>query len=548
MNSKSMESNRMSVEDGGPGQQVVRFQNEPLTDFSRAENRAAMEMALKEVRMGFGGDYPLIINGKLVETRSRITSRNPSKPKEIIGTISCATADHVDSAVEAARRAWEQWRKVPVDHRAEYLHLIADGMRSRRFELAAWMVFECGKPWEEADGDVAEAVDFCMYYAACIRELTKSLHCDFLGEENSVWYRSRGVAAVIAPWNFPLAILTGMTVAALVTGNTVVMKPAEQSSVVAAILMDIIQEAGLPNGAVNYLPGIGSEVGPPLVGHRGVNLIAFTGSREVGLEINRRAAESVSDEFGVKRVIAEMGGKNAIIVDEDADLDEAIQGILKSAFGYAGQKCSACSRVIVLKSVEEALLQRLKAATESLKVGPAENPAVDLGPVIDEDSIERIRDYIAIGNEEATPLVAVEPDSNGDKGYFVGPHIFTGVDPESRLAIHEIFGPVLCVLTARNLDHAFTLANETDYALTGGVYSRSPVTLQRAREEFLVGNLYLNRGITGAIVQRQPFGGFAFSGIGTKAGGPDYLLQFLLPVTVTENTSRRGFAPATKES
>ena len=277
-------------------------------------------------------------------------------------------------------------------------------------------------------------------------------------------------------------------------------------------------------------------------------MIAFTGSREVGLEINRRAAESVSDEFGVKRVIAEMGGKNAIIVDEDADLDEAIQGILKSAFGYAGQKCSACSRVIVLKSVEEALLQRLKAATESLKVGPAENPAVDLGPVIDEDSIERIRDYIAIGNEEATPLVAVEPDSNGDKGYFVGPHIFTGVDPESRLAIHEIFGPVLCVLTARNLDHAFTLANETDYALTGGVYSRSPVTLQRAREEFLVGNLYLNRGITGAIVQRQPFGGFAFSGIGTKAGGPDYLLQFLLPVTVTENTSRRGFAPATKES
>ncbi len=534
------------MEDVIQSRNVERFTNEPPTDFSKAQSREAMQQALTEVRLGFGGDYPLIINGKSMETRARITSRNPSNSKEVLGAVSCAAVDHVDKAVDAARRAWEQWRKISPQHRSEYLQLVADGLRSRRFELAAWIVFECGKPWEEADGDVAEAIDFCMYYARCMREIAVTLECDYAGEENEVWYRSRGVAVVIAPWNFPLAILTGMTVAALVTGNAVIMKPAEQSSVVAAKLMEVFQEAGFPNGVVNYLPGIGEDIGPALVGHPGVDLIAFTGSRKVGLAINKLAAETGPEHAGVKKVIAEMGGKNAIIVDDDADLDEAVKGVLSSAFGFAGQKCSACSRVIVLDTIHDAFVQRLKLAAESLRVGPAEEPGVDLGPVIDDAAFERINDYIAIGLAEHTPLVVTDVSKLVDKGYFIGPHIFVGVEADSRLAQQEIFGPVLVVMRARNLDHAFTLANSTDYALTGGVYSRSPVTLKRAREEFLVGNLYLNRSITGAIVQRHPFGGFAFSGIGTKAGGPDYLLQFLLPVTVSENTFRRGFAPPPK--
>lgn len=522
---------------------VERFVNEPLTDFSKAQFRQAMQQALTEVRMGFGGDYPLIINGKLVETRLRITSRNPSNKKEVLGAISSASSDHADKAVEAARRAWEQWRKVTPEHRGEYLELVASGLRNRRFELMAWMIFECGKTWEEADADIAEAIDFCMYYSRCMQEISRSLQCDYTGEENETFYRSRGVAVVIAPWNFPLAILTGMTVAALVTGNAVIMKPAEQSSVVAAKLMEIYQESGFPNGVVNYLPGHGEDIGAALVRHPGVDLIAFTGSRKVGLDINRSAAETSPEQNGVKKVIAEMGGKNAIIIDDDADLDEAVKGVLQCAFGYAGQKCSACSRVIVLQSIHDAFTQRLKQACESLRIGPAEEPGIDVGPVIDEESLDRIRDYIAMGKEEAETLVAMEVGELADKGYFVGPHIFTNVDPESRLAQHEIFGPVLAIIKARNMDHAFSIANATDYALTGGMYSRSPVNLKRAREEFWVGNLYLNRGITGAIVQRHPFGGFAFSGIGTKAGGPDYLLQFLLPVTISENTFRRGFAP-----
>lgn len=538
----------MSMEAASRGRGVTRFQNEPPTDFSKANLRDAMRQALEEVRLGFGGEYPLIINGKAVDTRVRITSRNPSKKAEILGSVSSALPDHADKAVEAARRAWEQWRKVTAAHRAEYLQLVADGLRNRRFELAAWIVFECGKPWVEADADVAEAIDFCGYYARCMQALDGSLTCDYPGEENSLWYRSRGVAVVIAPWNFPLAILTGMTVAALVTGNTVIMKPAEQASVVAGKLMEIFQEAGFPNGVVNYLPGAGEEVGAALVAHPGVDLIAFTGSREVGLAINQRAAETHPHQLGVKRVIAEMGGKNGIIVDEDADLDEAVQGVVHSAFGYAGQKCSACSRVIVHQAVYDAFTERLQQACQSLKVGPAEDPAVDLGPVIDEAAWQRIQDYIAIGHDEAQPLVAMDVGNLTKTGYFVGPHVFCEVDPESRLAQHEIFGPVLTVLKARNLDQAFHLANATDYALTGGVYSRSPVTLKRAREEFLVGNLYLNRGITGALVQRHPFGGFCFSGIGTKAGGPDYLLQFLLPVSVSENTFRRGFAPPVQAS
>lgn len=538
----------MSAEERRKAIHVQRFENEPNTDFSQVENRNDMKQALKDVREEFGRDYALNIDGKAQDSRSHLVSRNPSDKDVIVGTVASASIDQAEQAIEAAGRALPQWQKIPADHRAEYLELIASGLRSRRFELAAWMVYECGKPWKEADAEVSEAIDFCRYYSLAMRELTAELHCDYPGEENHIFYRPRGIAVVISPWNFPLAILTGMTAAALVTGNTVIMKPAEQSSIVAAKLMEIARDAGLPTGVLNFLPGNGEEIGPTLVGSPNVDLIAFTGSRAVGLEINKKASETDPRQLSVKKVIAEMGGKNAIIIDDDADLDDAVQGVIDSAFGYAGQKCSACSRVIVMKGVYDAFVERLIKSVESLVIGPADDPAVDMGPVIDEEAYARISDFIEVGVEECETLLAYELSENLPRGYFIGPHIFNVLEEDSRIATEEIFGPVLAVLKARNLDHALKLANNTDYALTGGMYSRSPKNLQRAKEEFLVGNLYLNRGITGAVVQRHPFGGFRMSGIGTKAGGPDYLQQFMLPVNICENTMRRGFVPPAEES
>ncbi len=367
---------------------------------------------------------------------------------------------------------------------------------------------------------------------------------DVPGEDNVYFYEPRGVAAVIAPWNFPLAILTGMTAAALVTGNTVVMKPSEQSAVVGAKLMEVLREAGVPPGVVNYLPGVGEEVGPALVEHKDVALIAFTGSLAVGLGINRTAAGVPEGQEDIKRVIAELGGKNAIIVDEDADLDEAVHGVVASAFGYAGQKCSACSRVIVPEPLYDAFLARLVEATRSLKLAPAEDPGSYLGPVIDADSQRRILESIGRGKKDARLAYAGDPGPLAGEGFYVAPHVFADVPPESSLAQDEIFGPVLAVLKSRDLAEALRIANGTRYALTGGLFSRSPENIARVKREFRVGNLYINRKITGALVDRQPFGGFKLSGVGSKAGGPDYLLQFVLPRTITENTLRRGFAPA----
>jgi RHH-type proline utilization regulon transcriptional repressor/proline dehydrogenase/delta 1-pyrroline-5-carboxylate dehydrogenase len=417
-------------------------------------------------------------------------------------------------------------------------------MRSRLYELAAWEVFECGKGWREATADVDEAIDFCEFYAAEAIRLQGEQGVDVPGEDNRFDYLPRGVVGVIAPWNFPLAILTGMTAAALATGNTVVMKPAEPSSVVAALLMDVFRELDLPPGVLNYLPGRGEEAGAALVKHPHVALIAFTGSRSVGLAINATAAEvSKRGIPHVKRVIAEMGGKNAIIIDADADLDEAVLGVVKSAFGYQGQKCSACSRAIVLADVYDAFLGRLIEATKSLKIGPAEDPATSIGPVIDEESYQRVQRYIEVGRSEGRQVLGVDAAPYSEHGWFIGPHIFADVPPTARLAQEEIFGPVLVVIRAADLTEALQIANGTDYALTGGIFSRSPASLDRARREFLVGNLYLNRAITGALVNRQPFGGFKMSGIGSKAGGRDYLLQFVMPRTITEHTVRRGFAP-----
>ena len=524
---------------------LPEFVNEAVADFSREEVRDAMLTALETVGDELGEEYPIVIGGKAIHARPMMISRNPSNKKQVVGRVAAGNVDDAVLAIDTARRAFSAWSRTEVQYRSEYLELMANEMRQRRFELAAWQVIECGKPWAEADGDVCEAIDFCRYYAQQMRSLDAPQQMDLPGEENRYFYRARGVVVVIAPWNFPLAILAGMTAAALVTGNTVVMKPAEQSSVVAMKFLEIIQSSGIPDGVVSFLPGVGEEIGPELVGSPNVDCIAFTGSRPVGLAINEQAAASHISQVGVKHVIAEMGGKNAIIVDSDADLDEAVLGVSQSAFGYAGQKCSACSRVIVLEDAYEEFLARLIEAAKSLKVGPAEDPATDIGPVIDEDSAGRIQKFIEIGETEGRLVLGEVNPELAAKGYYVGPHIFVDVLPDAKIAQQEIFGPVLVVFKAKDMTEALAIANGTDYALTGGCYSRSPANLKRVRQEFAVGNLYLNRPITGALVGRQPFGGFKLSGIGSKAGGPDYLKHFLIPINVTENTLRRGFAPTT---
>ncbi len=539
----SVDGNGRQTTDHGP-RTPDRFENEPLTDFSREENRQSMQAALVEVKSQLGKSYPPVIGKAALETSATLDSVNPSHQHEVVGRCGKATPAQAQEAVAAAWGAFAAWGDTAPAQRADYLLRAAEVLRRRRFELAAWQVFECGKPWREADADVAESIDYCRYYAGEMLRLAKPQCHDLPGEENEYSYEPRGVAVVIAPWNFPLAILCGMTTAALVTGNTVVMKPAEQSSIIGAKLMEVFQEIGFPGGVVNYLPGIGEEIGPTLIGHPDVALIAFTGSRQVGLLINREAAKQAPGQDHVKRVIAEMGGKNAIIIDDDADLDEAVKGVALSAFGYAGQKCSACSRAIVLEKLHDVFLQRLIEATRSLKIAPAEDPGCFLGPVIDGEARRRILDCIAKGKEEAGLAYAGDAGPLADEGFFVGPHIFADVAPTATLAQEEIFGPVLAVLKVRDLDEALAVANGTAYALTGGFYSRSPANIHKVKRLFRVGNLYINRRITGALAARQPFGGFKLSGIGSKAGGPDYLLQFVVPRNITENTMRRGFAPA----
>jgi RHH-type proline utilization regulon transcriptional repressor/proline dehydrogenase/delta 1-pyrroline-5-carboxylate dehydrogenase len=520
-----------------------RFQNEPLTDFSREDMRRMMQQALNDVKAQLGRSYPLVIAGKEVQTEAWLDSLNPSHKRQVVGKCGKASAVQAEQAVSAAQAAFPSWRNTPAKDRAAFLFRAARNMQRQRCELAAWEVYECGKQWREVDADVAESIDYCNYYGQEMLRLAVPRLRDVPGEDNEYLYEPRGVVLVIAPWNFPLAILCGMTAAALVTGNTVIMKPAEQSSVMGAKLMEIFREVGLPPGVANYLPGLGEEIGPTLVTHPDVAMIAFTGSRGVGLSINREAADTPTGQDHVKRVLGEMGGKNAIIVDDDADLDEAVHGVTASAFGYQGQKCSACSRVIVLDAIHDIFLNRLVEATKSLKIAPAEDPGSTVGPLIDEEAYRRVLKAIEDGKKEAELRYAGDVGPLADEGYYVAPHVFANVQPNTKLAQEEIFGPVLAILKARDLDHALEIANGTKYALTGGLYSRSPEHIARVKRDFFVGNLYINRKITGALVDRQPFGGFKLSGIGSKAGGPDYLLQFLQPRTITENTLRRGFAP-----
>ena len=519
------------------------FANEPPVDFTLDQSRQQMRDALAAERAAFGKDYPLVIGSETPTSGQWIESVNPAKPSEVIGRVVAATKEQAEAAVQAAIAAAPGWRATSADKRAAILDKMAGLMREERYRLAALEVFEVGKAWVEADGDLAEAIDFCEFYAAEMRQLGRPQTTFPVPGENSMQeYIPRGVGLVIAPWNFPLAILAGMTVAALVTGNTVVMKPAEQSSITAARFMDLAKRAGLPLGVLNLLTGHGEDVGEFLVNHPKIDFIAFTGSKEVGLKIWEAGGRTTKGQSQLKKVVCEMGGKNALIIDEDADLDEAVIGALYSAFGYQGQKCSALSRLIVLEACYDKFLARLVEATSNLKVSNPEEPATNVGPVVDREAYERIKRYVEIGKGEAR--LAFEGTVPEGDGYFVAPTIFSEVPPTARVAREEIFGPVLAVLKAKDLDEAIRFANDTEFALTGGLYSRSPANIERVKRELTVGNLYINRTITGAIVARHPFGGFKMSGGGTKAGGRDYLLNFMFPRVVTENVLRRGFAPA----
>lgn len=522
------------------------FTNEPLLDFAVEKNRSAMVAALNAVNetIAHGGfSARPIVNGEEITLEGELRS-DPSDHSVIVGRLECADPSLAERAIELCAQGLPAWRATPIEARAEVLRRAARIMRERKSFLSALIVREVGKPWREADADVAEAIDFCDYYAAeIVRVAPPRLTDNVMGEENHYLYQPRGVAVIIAPWNFPLAIACGMTVAALVTGNTAILKPAEQSSIIAFHLAKILLEAGVPRDAFAFLPGRGEVIGPLLVQHPKVAMTVFTGSRSVGLEIVRSSSEVRPGQRMIKRVVAELGGKNAIIVDSDADFDDAIRGVLTSAFGYAGQKCSACSRLIVVGDAYEPFITRLAAATSDLIVGDAKDPASFLGPVIDQEARARIARTIE--NASNLTLLAQTPLPNTlkDRGNFIPPTIFRDVPTDHPIWREEIFGPVVACVRAENFEHALTLAVDSEYALTGGLYSRHPGHIQRAKEDFRVGNLYINRPITGALVQRQPFGGFLMSGIGSKAGGPDYLLQFMEPRVITENTMRRGFTP-----
>lgn len=520
------------------------FTNEPETDFALSGNQRVMQAALDAVRSRLGEEVPIVIEGRREHSPTLFERRDPSDSYRVASRAHFATLEQAEKALATAHRVFPRWRDTPVRERADLLRRVAEEFQRRRSEIAAWQTYEVGKPWREADADVAEAIDFCRYYAAEMERLAEGQRRNVPGEWNEYRYDARGPAVIIAPWNFPLAILTGMAVAALVAGNPVILKPAEQSPRVGYFLMEALEAAGLPPGVAAFLPGDGEEIGPKLVSDPRIALIAFTGSRTVGLSILKSAAEVHPGQREIKRVIAELGGKNALIVDEDADLDEAVLGTLVSATSYAGQKCSACSRVIVIGSAYEPFCTRLSEAVRSIRIGPAEDPATTLGPVVDADSRERIERYAEIGRQEGHLLAeAPVPEALRSQGNYVPALVFVDCPAEGRLCQEEIFGPVLAVLRARSLDEALSLADNTPYALTGGFYSRSPRNIDRVRQEFRVGNLYINRKITGALVDRQPFGGARMSGVGSKAGGPDYLLQFLVPRTITESVMRRGFAP-----
>ncbi|HKE25156.1 MAG TPA: L-glutamate gamma-semialdehyde dehydrogenase [Bryobacteraceae bacterium] len=505
---------------------LTEFRNEPYADFSQPDNRRGMEEALGQVRAQFGREYPLHIGGETISTGDKLTSVNPSNTSEIVGVHHRANADLARRAVESAYAFFPQWSRTPAEERIRMALEAARLLRVRKFEFDAWLVLEAGKTWPEAEADVSEAIDFCEYYARSMERLAGPQPVVQLpGEKDEMVYIALGVGVVIPPWNFPLAILVGMTVAALVTGNTVVLKPSSETPTIAAKFAEVLRDAGFPDRAFTLLAGSGAAVGDTLVEHPKTRFVSFTGSRDVGLRINELAAKTQKGQVWIKRVIAEMGGKDAIIVDADADVDKAVDAVLASAFGYQGQKCSACSRAIVDAKVYDAFLEKLAPKAKALKVGRSDDPGNYMGPVISEGARKTVVQYIETGKKEGRLMVGDQPVPDG--GYFVAPTVIADVDSKARIFQEEIFGPVLAVTKAKDFAHALELANDSQYGLTGAVFSNNPEHLRRAKESFHVGNLYFNRKCTGAMVGAHPFGGFNMSGTDSKAGGPDYLLLFL---------------------
>lgn len=520
------------------------FFNEPHTDFTVPAEREKIAAALRDLRGSLGAKHPLVINNKPVSTADWLPSLNPADQNQVIGYAAQGGVAEADCALAAARAAQPAWGRLPAPERAAMLERLAALMRRDKASFCALEILEAGKNWPEADADVAEAIDFCNYYAAVIRDMGRPKRTQAVpGESNVQHWWPRGVGIIIAPWNFPLAILTGMATAALAAGNAIIIKPSDQTPIVGARLMALIIEAGFPPGVANLLTGPGRTAGAHLVEHPRTDFIAFTGSKEVGLRIWETAGRTLPGQPNLKKVVCEMGGKNCLIVDSDADMDEAVLGCVASAFGYQGQKCSALSRLIVLEDNYDKFLDRLTAAAASMRIGPAEVPGNVVGPVINRESQQRILGVIEAGKREAR-LVWQGNVPQDPKACYVPPTIFADVPPHCQLFREEIFGPVLSITRAKDFDEALTLANDSEFALTGGCYSRSPRNIERVKNELVCGNLYINRTITGAIVERQPFGGFKMSGGGTKAGGREYLENFMIPRVITENCLRRGFAPA----
>src|SRR5207253_1336259 len=511
------------------------FVNEPLTDFNKDENARKMRSAMEKVRGQIGREYDLVIGGKRVKTQDKIKSINPAKPSQVVGLHQKAGKEHVEPAMQAALRAFDSWSRTSGEERASLVFCVGDLMRERKFELCAWLVFEVGKNWAEADADIAETIDFCEFYAReALRLAGAQTPVQLPGERDHLQYIPLGVGAVIPPWNFPAAIMAGMTVASIVCGNTVILKPSSDSPTIAARFFEALQEAGMPDGVVNFCPGSGASFGNAIVEHPRSRYVAFTGSKEVGLDIHQRAAKPQKGQIWIKRTILEMGGKDSIIVDADSNLDAAVEGVAQAAFGFQGQKCSACSRAIVDEKIYDKFLERLKERVEKIAVGdPAENKA--MGPVVNEGAMKSILEYIEVGKKEGR--VVAGGGRGAGEGYYVQPTVIADVAPTARLAQEEVFGPVLAVIKAKNFDQALDIANNTEFGLTGAVYSSSPEKIERAKRDFHVGNLYINRKCTGAMVGAHPFGGFNMSGTDSKAGGPDYLYLFTQAKSIGEKSS-----------